>query len=138
MDPNVALTRLRDAARFGQGGISIDTFTDLDEWLTRGGFLPAPWSGRTVAWVSDDTEECQFCTWPEHSTVVLRIGHTTHVCEDHVMRGLRAVLGPHPRYAGVADAAEHCAECGATLGSELVGDEHAEACSLHPSNVTVA
>lgn len=54
-------------------------------------------NGPTVAWEADDTEMCLFCTWPESSTVVLRIGLTITVCEAHIWRGLLAKLGPHPR-----------------------------------------
>jgi hypothetical protein len=38
-----------------------------------------------------------FCAWPESSVVVLRIGHSITVCQDHIWRGLLAKLGDHPR-----------------------------------------
>jgi hypothetical protein len=76
--------RMRDAM------VAVDTAMvresgQLDAW-------PA-----TVAWVADDTETCVFCAWPESSTVVLRIGHSITVCQDHIWRGLLAKLGDHPR-----------------------------------------
>lgn len=51
MDPDEVLTRVRDAiaALADGGGIEeaaelIDAFNDLDDWLSRGGFLPSAWS----------------------------------------------------------------------------------------------
>lgn len=53
MDPNTALQNLReDIARFEEqvaiepqslGEQIIDQFKDLDEWLSKGGFLPEAW-----------------------------------------------------------------------------------------------
>ena len=67
------------------------TYEDMDELVTVFESLPV------VAWVADDTEMCVFCAWPESSTVVLRIGHSITVCQDHIWRGLLAKLGDHPR-----------------------------------------
>lgn len=60
MDPNAALARIRhladrildertseDVAGFLASELA-DTVTGLDEWLTRGGFLPEPWAQRSV------------------------------------------------------------------------------------------
>jgi hypothetical protein len=54
MDPNAALAEARQAAdqveASGDEGIDVDAaftltekFRALDEWLSRGGFLPADW-----------------------------------------------------------------------------------------------
>jgi hypothetical protein len=54
MDPDKALERLLDTARFILGGEAGDMFEecaeelaqqvlDLDEWLRKAGFLPAAW-----------------------------------------------------------------------------------------------
>lgn len=67
MDPDVALSDLRDAAdeyltlsedpegsdyrRLVELGQTMaEHFTNLDDWLTKGGFLPTPWVG-TTQWV---------------------------------------------------------------------------------------
>lgn len=55
MDPDVALARVLETARFLLGGTAGDMFEesteelahqilDLDAWLRGGGFLPKPWS----------------------------------------------------------------------------------------------
>jgi len=55
MDPEVALARVLETARFLLGGTAGDMFEesteelahqilDLDAWLRGGGFLPKPWS----------------------------------------------------------------------------------------------
>lgn len=54
MDPDVALRRLLETAGFVLGGKAGDMFEesaealaqqviDLDEWIRKGGFLPAAW-----------------------------------------------------------------------------------------------
>lgn len=47
MDPNVILERLRQWAAGEDAGMdtgdAMEAFADLDEWLTRGGFLPDGW-----------------------------------------------------------------------------------------------
>ena len=54
MDPDVALRRLLETAGFVLGGEAGDMFEesaeelaqqviDLDEWIRKGGFLPAAW-----------------------------------------------------------------------------------------------
>ena len=54
MDPNATLTELREAARgywtapptdTEEAGLRVvELFEALDEWLTRGGFLPEAWA----------------------------------------------------------------------------------------------
>lgn len=46
MDPEVALAALREWARTQaeEGDSAVEAFTALDEWLSRGGFLPADWA----------------------------------------------------------------------------------------------
>lgn len=56
MDPNAALADLRSAltdwqhtengteAEADAVDVIVDRFRNLDEWLTRGGFLPADWT----------------------------------------------------------------------------------------------
>ena len=57
MDPDECLERLLETARFVLGGEAGDMFEEsaeelaqqllsLDEWLRKGGFLPAIWNGR--------------------------------------------------------------------------------------------
>jgi hypothetical protein len=107
VDPNRALSDIREASQAGRGGAAIDAFRALDVWLTeQRGFLPAPWAGRSVEWVSDDTEECEFCAFPESSAVYLRIGNTL-VCRDHIWRGLTSALGRHPRFVKAEVPADH-------------------------------
>jgi hypothetical protein len=48
MDPNVALQQLRAAMRNGEADLAHDLFEELDEWLSRGGFLPAAWNTRVT------------------------------------------------------------------------------------------
>lgn len=55
MDPNEALRVLRamvEAVMTGDGCASVDElaeqFDALDEWIARGGFLPAAWSPAAV------------------------------------------------------------------------------------------
>lgn len=52
MDPEEALKRLRQLVKIHMGGDGLDaheidrmvtTFQGLDEWITKGGFLPADW-----------------------------------------------------------------------------------------------
>lgn len=53
MDPDALLEQMRDAARrtFGMQETSenedlatlVNGFVALDEWITKGGFLPSPW-----------------------------------------------------------------------------------------------
>jgi hypothetical protein len=79
--------------------------------------------GRIVEWVADDTEECAMCAFPESSRVYLRIGDTL-VCQEHIWRGMVAVLGPHPRYS---DTLCTCISVAVTADqSETVGpcDKH--------------
>jgi len=53
MDPNVALANLREALNPEQGDSpgfedaldnAIEAFAALDEWLSKGGFLPGAWA----------------------------------------------------------------------------------------------
>ena len=56
MDPNEALRRLRALVATIRGSMNhydhrqvddlIETFDALDDWLTKGGFLPATWMVR--------------------------------------------------------------------------------------------
>lgn len=48
MDPNEALKRLRKYAS-DTGGEFAETFEALDEWLSKGGFLPAAWR-QVIPW----------------------------------------------------------------------------------------
>lgn len=50
MDPNAALGAIRELVTDGADGLDEgraellrDLVADLDEWITRGGFLPADW-----------------------------------------------------------------------------------------------
>lgn len=60
MDPNTTLANLRIALAVWSESRDADTINDaannaaeaaqaLDEWLSRGGFLPTPWQGRRQA-----------------------------------------------------------------------------------------
>jgi hypothetical protein len=54
MDPNTALTELREQVRATLDNADASTsewllsicesFDALDEWMSKGGFLPAPWA----------------------------------------------------------------------------------------------
>lgn len=55
MDPDVLLAEIRESIRLARVaaynadagehfGDAADKFVDLDEWLSRGGFLPAAWA----------------------------------------------------------------------------------------------
>lgn len=49
MDPNATLRELRDLVRDAENGEDVqdeiaERFAALDNWITRGGFLPAEWS----------------------------------------------------------------------------------------------
>lgn len=43
MDPNEALAQLRNAFADSDYLTAEELFNALDEWLTKGGFLPDPW-----------------------------------------------------------------------------------------------
>lgn len=54
MDPDLALQRILETAKFVLGGTAGDMLEesaeelaqqvlDLDEWIRRGGFMPSPW-----------------------------------------------------------------------------------------------
>jgi hypothetical protein len=46
MDPTACLDELRAAVEAEDHEAAIELFVGLDEWLSRGGFLPAQWDGR--------------------------------------------------------------------------------------------
>lgn len=46
MDPNEALKQMRQAISDGRDTEAAAYAEDLDEWLSKGGFLPAQWSGK--------------------------------------------------------------------------------------------
>lgn len=58
MDPDECLKRLKAALEVGDWDIVAQSFSDLDEWLTKGGFLPKDWAKArgahylTSMWVS--------------------------------------------------------------------------------------
>ncbi|AMO44040.1 HNH endonuclease [Mycobacterium phage Bactobuster] len=43
MDPDVLLDKIRALIEKGEWMEATDLFEDLDDWLSRGGFLPADW-----------------------------------------------------------------------------------------------
>lgn len=44
MDPTQCLRDLREAVDRGDCETAAERFRDLDEWLSRGGFLPGQWA----------------------------------------------------------------------------------------------
>jgi len=48
MDPNETLRRIRELSERGydedDAASVVEAFRDLDEWLSKGGFLPSAWS----------------------------------------------------------------------------------------------
>lgn len=53
MDPNATLTELRSLVVNHEGNTTpehdqlVELFSDLDEWISKGGVLPAAWQGET-------------------------------------------------------------------------------------------
>ena len=45
MDPNAALAKVRELIGDGDSAdvLLVDAFEALDEWLSKGGFLPSDW-----------------------------------------------------------------------------------------------
>lgn len=54
MDPNKALENLREALKSGEHEESAEAAAALDEWLSKGGFLPDAWRGAAA----DETAPC--------------------------------------------------------------------------------
>lgn len=87
MDPNEALRLVResvgelvqadddDTLPGSQTGQIVDAFAALDEWLQRGGFLPADWRGESDYW-------CAECGTKDATTFVVTFtdGSRTEVC----------------------------------------------------------
>lgn len=46
MDPNATLVRIRELINDGDSAdvLLIEAFNNLDEWLSKGGFLPNDWN----------------------------------------------------------------------------------------------
>jgi hypothetical protein len=64
------------------------TYEDMDELVA----LFDQLTPVIVAACHDDSEQCTYCAWPEYGLVVLAIGDT-HMCREHVERGLTAATG---------------------------------------------
>lgn len=69
------------------------TYEDMDELVVLFGQLAA----LAVTACHDDSVECTYCVWPEHTAVVLTIGGDTHACKGHVWDALVHMLGVRDR-----------------------------------------
>jgi hypothetical protein len=47
MDPNVTLKEFRRLCALGDYELAAAYMRDLDDWLSRGGFLPADWAPKS-------------------------------------------------------------------------------------------
>ena len=71
MDPNEALNRIREELELSDNDVLVEVFNALDNWLTRGGFLPTEWERKkpsitfTTPVVVDECHELmQGGIWP--------------------------------------------------------------------------
>lgn len=87
MDPNETLRRLRQLIGGTENVVpwaeAVDLFTDLDEWLSKGGFLPQDWAGVQQLNTVESTSKGP-------CTATVRINTKTLPCE---------LDAPHPGWA---------------------------------------
>jgi hypothetical protein len=128
-----------------------DAMVAMDSAMTAGTGYPYPWPMSeadrndgimppvTVAACHDDSDQCRYCAFPEYAPAILTIRDAagdTHVCRDHLERGLAAATGATFDRGEVPDAPDPttwlCIECGSLipLGTET-SPRHAARCSLH-------
>jgi hypothetical protein len=68
MDPTATLAEIRERLKHDDVARILELFTSLDEWISKGGFLPEQWQGDTHAGRPRRTEDGPIVEGVNHGT----------------------------------------------------------------------